>query len=79
MLTINMREAGATLSHLVESLESGKEREIIITRHGRPVARLVPMAGIEAATRLGVAKGRFTVPASIDDHAAEAAELFERR
>jgi len=79
MLTVNMLEAKSTLSRLVEALESGQEREIVIARNGKPAARLVPIAGASAARRLGIAKGRFTVPDSIDRHAAEIAESFERR
>jgi len=43
-----MREVGAfeaknTLGALLDSVEQGEE--IVITRHGRPVARLVPSSG----------------------------------
>jgi antitoxin (DNA-binding transcriptional repressor) of toxin-antitoxin stability system len=79
MPTVNMLEAKSTLSRLVESLESGQAREIIIARNGKPAARLVPIGGTDASQRLGVAKGRFTVPESIDRHAAEIAELFNLR
>lgn len=79
MLTVNMLEAKSTLSRLVEALESGQQREIIIARNGKPAARLVPIDVGDATKRLGVAKGRFTVPDSIDRHAAEVAELFDRR
>lgn len=78
MNTVNMPEAKSTLSQLVEAIEQGQEKEIIIARNGRPAARLVPL---EAATadvkrRLGVAKGRFEVPASIDVFNDEVASLF---
>lgn len=79
MLTVNMLEAKSTLSRLVESLESGEEREIIIARNGKPAARLVPIVGADARKRIGVAKGKFTVPESIDRHAAEIADMFDRR
>jgi len=79
MLIVNMLEAKSTLSRLVEALESGQQREIIIARNGKPAARLVPIAVGDATNRLGVAKGRFTVPDSIDRHAAEVAESFDRR
>jgi prevent-host-death family protein len=44
----NMREIGAfeaknTLGTLLDRVERGEE--IVITRHGKPVARLVPNAG----------------------------------
>ena len=77
MATVNMLEAKNTLSKLVERVASGQEAEIVIARHGRPAARLVPIRpGGAAMVRLGVARGRFKVPASIDESAAEAAALF---
>lgn len=76
MNSINMLEAKSTLSRLVEAVESGRETEIVIARHGRPVARLVAMDAAVAPARLGVAKGLFVVPDNIDLHQAEVAALF---
>jgi antitoxin (DNA-binding transcriptional repressor) of toxin-antitoxin stability system len=76
MHTVNMLEAKSNLSRLVESLELGTEREIIIARNGRPAAKLVPIDTAAAAQRLGVAKGAFQVPESIDTHNPEVARLF---
>lgn len=76
MQTVNMLQAKSSLLRLVESLEQGEEREIIITRNGRPVARLVPMDTVPAGKRLGVAKGVFEVPDTIDAHNDEVAQLF---
>jgi prevent-host-death family protein len=77
MPTINMLEAKSSLSRLVDEVESGREQEIIIARGGRPAARLVPLA-VQApvARRLGVAKGRFVLPASIDTHNEEVLALL---
>lgn len=41
MATINVFEAKAQFSRLIARAESGEE--VIITRHGRSVARLMPM------------------------------------
>jgi prevent-host-death family protein len=38
MLTVNLAEAKANLSALLDKVERGEE--IVITRHGRPVAQL---------------------------------------
>jgi antitoxin (DNA-binding transcriptional repressor) of toxin-antitoxin stability system len=77
MLTVNMLEAKSSLSRLVDDVESGREPEIIIARGGRPAARLVPLAvRAPVARRLGVAKGQFVLPASIDAHSEEVAALF---
>lgn len=76
MQPVNMLKAKSTLSQLVESIEQGREREIVIARNGRPVAKLVPLDAESPAQRIGIAKGRFTLPASIDAHNEEVARLF---
>ncbi len=69
MSTVNIAEAKAKLSQLVEQAERGEE--VILARHGRPVARIVRL-GERAAERypqrgLGVDRGRFEVPDDFDD------------
>jgi prevent-host-death family protein len=76
MKTVNMLEAKSQLSRLVEAVESGSESEIVIARNGRPAARLVAISKASAGKRLGIAKGRFEVPDSIDLDNDKIAELF---
>lgn len=76
MKSVNMLQAKSTLSRLVEAIEQGQEREIIIARNGRPAARLVPIHSGPVGKRIGVAKGKFEVPDDIDTHNAEIARLF---
>jgi antitoxin (DNA-binding transcriptional repressor) of toxin-antitoxin stability system len=76
MPSVNMLQAKSSLSRLVESIEQGREREIVIARNGRPAAKLVPIDSVPAGKRLGVAKGKFKVPDSIDAHNVEVANLF---
>jgi len=76
MPSVNMLQAKSTLSRLVEAIEQGQEREIIIARNGRPAAKLVPMDTVPAGKRIGVAKGKFKVPDSIDAHNEEVARMF---
>ena len=66
MRTVDIHEATTLLSSLVDVIERGVEREVIIARNGRPAARLVAIATVPQGRRLGVAKGRFEVPAGID-------------
>jgi antitoxin (DNA-binding transcriptional repressor) of toxin-antitoxin stability system len=40
MQAVNMLQAKSSLSRLVEAIEQGHEREIVIVRNGRPVAQL---------------------------------------
>ncbi len=76
MTAINMLQAKTNLSRLVEAIERGAEREIVIARNGKPAARLVPMADSPVEQRIGVARGLFEVPDDIDVHNAEVARLF---
>ena len=52
--------------------------ELVISRNGRPVARLSALAGPQRPRRLGEARGQFTVPESIDASNPLIAELFEQ-
>ena len=73
---VNMLQAKSSLSRLVQAIEQGQEREIVIARNGRPAAKLVPLDASPAKKRIGIAKGKFTVPDDIDAHNAEVARLF---
>ena len=44
MAIVNMLEAKTSLSRLVEAVESGAEKEIVIARNGKPAARLVALS-----------------------------------
>lgn len=46
MITIGAFEAKTTLSALLDKVEAGEE--VVITRHGRAIARLVPEAAAVA-------------------------------
>ncbi len=76
MASVNMLEAKSSLSRLVAAIEEGREREIVIARNGRPAAKLVPIDTVQSGKRIGVAKGKFKVPDSIDAHNEEVARLF---
>ena len=75
MQAVNMLQAKSSLSRLVEAIEQGEEREIVIALNGRPAAKLVPM-DTPVGQRIGVAKGKFEVPDTIDAHDEEVARLF---
>ena len=76
---VNMLDAKHSLSRPVDDLETGGAQEFIIARNGRSAARLVPLqsANADRGRRIGVAKGRFTVPDDIDRRAQEVADLFQ--
>ena len=59
----NMHEAKTNFSRLVEQAEAGKE--IIIARHGKPVARLMSLR-TGGGIKLGVADGQIEIPDDFD-------------
>lgn len=77
MDAVNMHEAKTRLSMLVDAVESGREREIVIARNGRPAAKLVPINTENHHVRFGLAKGKYVVPDSIDRDEAEIIRMFE--
>jgi len=81
MGVVNMLEAKTHLSRLVERIEKGEEREIIIARNGRPVARLAPLVEEGAGRKLrpGLLAGKYpSVPQEEFDADNEAVRrLFE--
>lgn len=73
MLTVSVFDAKTHLSGLIEQILSGAETEITIARHGRPVARFIPVPKADTAKRIGIAEGLFDVPDNIDGHNAQIA------
>ena len=71
MQTVSLFDAKTHLSGLIEQIVSGAETEITIARHGRPVARLVPVSPTDTVKRIGIAAGLFEVPDDIDAHNAD--------
>ena len=47
MQKVNVREARQQISRLLDAVAQGEE--IVIIRHGKPAARLVPMPEVETA------------------------------
>ena len=76
MISVELLQAESSLAQLVEAIEQGHEREIVIARNGRPAVRLVPIAQLSQGQRIGVAKGAFEVPEPIDEHNAAVNRLF---
>jgi prevent-host-death family protein len=74
MHAISLAHAKAHLSELLNTVESGEE--VIITRHGRPVARVLPASPIKQMLPLQrLAELRQQVPAWQGDSAALLREL----
>ena len=61
--SVSVHEAKADLSRLLDDVAAGED--VVITRGGRPVARIVPANDAPRRT-FGVDRGAFTVPADFD-------------
>ena len=72
MTTVDIRDADRRLTELVEAVECGAESEIVITRNGQPVARLLPVAP-QRKVIFGLAKDRW--PSMPADPAADDAYI----
>lgn len=64
-MEVNIHEAKTHFSRLLERVALGEE--VIIAKAGKPVAKLVPLAGQPKRRVLGSAKGEFTVPDDFND------------
>lgn len=78
MQTISLFQAKTHLSKLIDQIASGQETEIVISRNGKPVARVVPVTPTDPSRRIGIAKGEFNAPDDIDRHNDDVARLFLR-
>ena len=75
-MRMELSEAGSILFELVGKIIFGGEDQIIFTMRGTPVAKLVDYHAEPYKTRLGIAKGVFTVPDDFDSDDAEIAKMF---
>lgn len=72
---VNMHEAKTHLSKLVERVEGGEE--IVISRAGKPAAKLVPVTQAKPGKRvLGTLRGKIDLPS--DEEWAEMDREIER-
>lgn len=62
-MDINVYAAKTQLSRLIDKVNAGEE--VVITRHGRPVARLVP-AEERKPRKLGLLKGKIWMSEGFD-------------
>jgi prevent-host-death family protein len=60
MTVINIHEAKTHLSRIVDEVAAGSE--VIIAKAGKPMARLIPLAGVRRPKKLGLLKGKIKVP-----------------
>jgi prevent-host-death family protein len=75
MKKLNIAEAKAQLSKLVNDAARGKT--VIIARHGRPVARIVPFDHQPGEIKFGTYRGKMLVPADFDAPDQDIIDMFE--
>lgn len=67
MCQVNVLDAKTNFSKLLMLLETKQESEVIICKNNKPVAKITPMNTTDVSKRLGIAKGKFTIPDDFDD------------
>ena len=65
--SFNIHEAKTQLSRIIERVERGEE--VVISRAGTPVAKVVPLARTTVRPGRGSLRGRLTLPADWDSPA----------
>lgn len=69
MTSVNIYDAKTQLSKLIARVEAGEQ--IVISRNGRPAARLVPIDIASSPRRPGALAGQISVPPDFDDFDAQ--------
>ncbi len=69
MSSVNVQEAKTHLSRLLARVEAGEE--IVISRYGKPIAKLVPAAETPARRIAGTWKGCLKIADDFDDEMPE--------
>lgn len=77
MVQANMLEAKTELSKLVKMLESGQEDVVYIARNNVPIVQMTLVELPKETKRIGVAKGRFSLPDDFDAWDDEVEDMFE--
>ncbi len=65
MILKNISEAKAELSALIEAVQKGEE--VILSKAGKPIARLTKYQGLAAPRKLGMLKGQIKVHGDLKD------------
>ncbi|MBS0445286.1 MAG: type II toxin-antitoxin system Phd/YefM family antitoxin [Proteobacteria bacterium] len=64
METVNIYEAKTHLSRLVDKAAAGDD--VIVSRHGKPLARITRLAEPRRSITFGLLKGKVKVPSDFD-------------
>lgn len=64
MATVNIYEAKTRLSQLVDKAAAGED--VVVSRNGKPLARITRLDAPKRRVRFGVLKGKLTIPEDFD-------------
>ena len=76
MMQVNVLEAKTDFSKLIRLIETNREDEIRVARNGKPVVKIVAIDKTPVSKRIGVAKGKLTMPDDFDADNDYIAGLF---
>ena len=76
MMQVNVFEAKTEFSKLIRLIETNREDEIRVARNGRPVVKIIAIEKKPVSKRIGIAKGKFTMPDDFDADNEYIASLF---
>lgn len=76
MCKVNVLEAKTNFSKLLALLESGDEKEVIVCRHDKPVAKMTLVPKVDVSKRIGIAKGKIKIPDNFDDMDEDIINMF---
>ena len=77
MCKMNVLEAKTNFSKIIAMLERKEEKEVIIARAGKPVAKVVLYdEPFDISKRIGIAAGKVVCPDDIDEYNDEIARMF---
>ncbi len=76
MIQVSSPEAEASLSELIQLLETKTEDFIIITRNGKPAVKITLVDESPVSGRIGAAKGKFAVRGDFDAGSKEIAAML---
>ena len=76
MCQMNVLEAKTNFSKIIAMLERKEEKEVIIARAGKPVVKIIAFEKEDVSKRIGVAKGKFSIPDDVDESNEEIARMF---
>ena len=76
MKYVSIVDAKEKFADLITTLNQNPREEIFLTFSGKPIIKMSRVTEVPAENRIGIAKGKFTIPADFDKWDEEIAEMF---